>query len=285
MWDPRVNLDLVINIGLRHVVLARRAHIIREERVILNADKADRSLQALKVVPRHQRRVRQRPSLDVRPGSLGPRLLIRGFLRASAQQTGTSGLFLSLRSQDQDVPPAKAVPRRVDPTAIAHGVGELVLCAVDDLMQDGQDLLLGVAGQPHVNHETLDALDSLDFEVVEERAALGRLLLVDGRRVGRDVALEQVRHDHHEALAREPVRLDLVVGGLDARTACQEEQQAGRRVRVVGRLGDIGLRRESLSVSMIVTERQFKTGRLTSMPFSFLISPVGPGPLAGGIQR
>lgn len=243
MWDSRVDLDLVLNIDLGHVVLARRAHIIREERVVLHTDQADRSLQALKVIPRYQRRVRQRPGLDVRPARLGSSLLVRRLLRSSAEQARATGLDLPLRRQKQDIPPSKAVSRRVDAAAVAHRVGELVLGAVDDLVQDGQDLLLGVAGEPHVDHEALDALDGLDLEAVEEGAALGRLLLVDGGRVGGDVALEQVGHDDDETLAREAVRLDLVVGGLDARAARQEEQQARGRVGVVGRLGDVGLRR------------------------------------------
>lgn len=243
MRDSRVDLDLMLDINLGHVILARRANIIREERVVLHANQADRSLQPLKVVSRHQRRVRQRPSLDVRPIRLRSSLLIRRLLSSSAEQTPTAGLDLPLRRQEKDVPATKAVSRSIDPTAVAHGVGELVLGAVKDLVQDGQDLLLGVAGEPHVDHEALDALDGLDLEVVEEGAALGRLLLVDGGRVGGDVALEQVGHDDDEALAREAVRLDLVVCGLHARAAREQEQQAGGRVGVVGRLGDVGLRR------------------------------------------
>lgn len=187
--------------------------------------------------------MRQGPGLDVRPTRLRPSLLVRGLLRSSAEQARPAGLDLPLRRQEQDVTAPKAVPRRVDPAAVAHGVGELVLGAVDDLVQDRQDLLLGVAGEPHVDHEALDALDGLDLEVVEEGAALGGLLLVDGGRVGGDVAPEEVGHDDYEALAREAVRLDLVIGGLDARAARQEEQQPGWSVGVVGRLGDVGLRR------------------------------------------
>lgn len=248
MWNSRVDLDLMLDIDLGHVILARRAHIIREERVVLHADQADRSLQPLKVVSRHQRRVRQRPGLDVRPIRLRSSLLIRRLLRSSTEQTPTAGLDLPLRREEQDVSTAKAVSRRVDPAAVAHGVGELVLGAVKDLVQDGQDLLLGVAREPHVDHEALDALDGLDLEVVEEGAALGRLLLVDGGRVGGDVALEQVGHDDDEALAREPVGLNLVVCGLHSRAARQQEQQAGGRVGVVGRLGDVGLWRGASSL-------------------------------------
>lgn len=243
MRDPRVYLDLVRHARLGQSILPKCSNVIREERVIIDAHQAHRRLDARKVLSRHKGRMSQRTRLDERPivHRSRPSLLVCRRLRGNPKVTPAHH-GLALRGQLQDVLAAEAVADGIHTAAVADGVGELVLGAVEDLVQDGRDLLLGVAREPHVDEEALGGFDGLDLEVVEEVAgALGGLLGVDGGRVGRHVAVEEVGHDDDVAFGGELVGLDLVVGALEACAAGEEEDQPGGRVGILGWLGDVDL--------------------------------------------
>lgn len=237
--DSRVNLDLMLQIGLGHYVLALCSYLVGEHRIALHTDETDRLLQPLKVAGRDQCRMGQGASLDegalpLHAGRFAS-LLVRVLLRA-----GPSRLrHRALGRQEQYVAGAEAVPDGVDAVARGHGVGELGLAGVDDLLDQGHDLLLGVAREPHVDHEGLGRLDSLELEAVEQG---GRGLgLGQGGRVGGRVAAKQVGHHDHEALVGELVGLDLVVAGVQAGAARQEQQELRGGGWIRGGLGDVGL--------------------------------------------
>lgn len=143
-----------------------------------------------------------------------------------------------LSSQRQNVPSTEAVASAVDTSAVRNRVGKLLLGALDSLVEDRKHLLGGVACEPHVQHECLGRLGQSELELLDE----ARLLIGRHRRIGSRVALEPslslatvcrasadttanslVGHHHEETLLRILVCLNLVVRGLDARAAGEEE--------------------------------------------------------------
>lgn len=103
----------------------------------------------------------------------------------------------------------------------------------------------------------------------------------DGRCAWGCVAGKEVGHEDEVTLRGELVGLDLVVGGLDARTSSEEEEESGRGMRVVGGLGDVDL--EMSAVSDRTVYMGSPVGR-TSTPLSLMISPVEACPEAAPVS-
>lgn len=247
MGHARVDLNLVLDTFLVQSILADHPHLIWEHWVVLYADQAHRNFEVKKVVGADQGGVGQCASLDI--GALG--VCLAGLLVFRLGCASPARLkLLTLRCQEEDVAGTEAVADGVDPVPSGDGVGELGLGRVNDLFENGQDLFLRVAGEPHVDHEALGRLGHLELGRVEPRGAtaaaavlgLAALGLVDGLGVGRRVPLKQVRHHHDVAFRGESVGLDLVVGGLEAGAARQVQHELCGRGRVGGWLGNVDLK-------------------------------------------
>lgn len=170
--------------------------------------------------------MRHRPGLDV------------GALLHHAALLVPALLLLLLLGQQQHEPATDAVAHGVDAAALLHRLGVLLPRGVDDPVQDGHDLVGGDAREPHVDHEGLGHLGGLELDLLEQR---GRVV-GDGGGGRRRITSEEVGHEYDEAGRGILVGLDLVVGGMDARSAGEEEEEARGRVRVVGWLGDVDLK-------------------------------------------
>lgn len=93
--------------------------------------------------------------------------------------------------------------------------------------------------EPHIDHETLDTLCSLQLYALQPRCVL--LYFGHVNTVGCWVVVELVGHDYEVAFGGIFVGLELVVGGLVACAACEEEQELRGRVWVVGGFGDVAV--------------------------------------------
>lgn len=224
MWYAGIHLDLVLQVRLGHGILAERADLVRKEGIVLDAYKAQWHAQVVKVFRRHRCGVGQGACLDKRPPRRQRRLFI-------------TTLLLDLLGEQQDEARTNTVADSVDAVPLLHGVGVSVLGGVNDLVQDGHDTVGRDACEPHVNDKRLGHLGGLELDLLEPR---GRVLGNGDCRRG-VIASENVGHQHQKALGGKAVGLDLVVDRLDARTAGEEQKQARRRMRVVGRLRDVDL--------------------------------------------
>jgi len=86
-----------------------------------------------------------------------------------------------------------------------------------------------------------------------------------------------VWHDDQETLARILVRLQLVVGAVNASTAGQKQQELAGRMRVVGWLGDIGF--DVIEFGHLLRPAQ-RAGLCFNAGAKALHTPVGDSPAA-----